>query len=576
MGWWARRSASRLLPLLLAGIAGVTGCSTTPPPPPIVSTPKTSTTTPRPADATTEVVVGVDSVSGGYNPHTLADQSATTNALAALMLPSVFRPAADGSPQLDHSLMLSAEVTSAEPYTVTYNIRREASWSDYAPIAAEDFVYLWQQMRSQPGVTDAAGYRLISDISSRDGGKTVSVTFSKPYPAWRTLFTNLLPAHLLKDAPGGWASALAENFPATGGPFTIRQLDKDGGQILLDRNDRWWDRPAALERIVLRKSDYRGMVAALRSADDQVALLRADSIADTMLHELGNGVQLSTVPQGNLVQLLLRPASPRFVDTRVRGAVAAAIDRDALISVGTGNGPAAQFRADAHVLPPSRPGYQPTLPPGGPPARPDPATVDRLLGAAGYTKTAGAWMRDGRPLTLVIGAPADRPVLVDLANQVQRQLTTAGIDAKVTTPSADQLYQQSLAGPVAGGGSELDSGVDIAVVPEPAGGDPATVLASQFGCPPQATDRGQPLPGNPAGFCDPAIQPTIEAALTGAMPVRDALAAVEPALWRQSVAIPLFQMADVLAVGPEVSGPGVGPPFAGPFANAGAWRRAKH
>jgi ABC-type transport system substrate-binding protein len=574
VAWWARCSAVRLMPLVVAVIAGLTACTSSPPPPPLVQ-PKPTTTTPRPVD-TAELIVGVDGVTGGYNPHTLADQSATTTALANLMLPSVFRPAADGSPQLDRTLMASAEVTSAAPYTVTYTLRREASWSDYAPIAAEDFVYLWQQMRSQPGVVDPAGYRLISDISSRDGGKTVVVTFSKPYPGWRSLFTNLLPAHLLKDAPGGWTSALADNFPATGGPFAIKQLDRDRGEITLERNDRWWDRPAALDRIVLRKADAAGMVAALRSGDDQVAMLRADGTADAMLHQLGSAVQLSTVPRGDLVQLLLRPTSSRLSDARVRGAVAAALDRDALIAAGTGGGPAAGLRADAHVLPPSRPGYAPTIPPGGPPAHPDPATVDRLLTAAGYTKLAGAWMRDGRPLSLVIGAPADRPLLVDEANQVQRQLTAAGIDAKVTTPSSNQLYDFSLAGAAAASGAAPDGGVDIAVVPEPVGGDPATVLASQFGCPPPATDGGQPLPASPAGFCDTALQPTIDAALTGDLPLPDALAAVEPVLWQQSVAIPLFQLTDELAVRSEVTGPSAGPPFTGPFGNAAVWQRARH
>ena len=50
--------------------------------------------------------------------------------------------------------MLSAEVTKAEPYTVTYRLRGDASWSDSAPIAAEDFVYLWEHMRDAPGVVD--------------------------------------------------------------------------------------------------------------------------------------------------------------------------------------------------------------------------------------------------------------------------------------------------------------------------------------------------------------------------------------------------------------------------------------
>ena len=69
------------------------------------------------------------------------------------MLPSVFRPDADGTLQLDPTIATSAEVIDARPFTVSYELNLEASWSDNAPIAAEDFVYLWQQMRGQPGAS---------------------------------------------------------------------------------------------------------------------------------------------------------------------------------------------------------------------------------------------------------------------------------------------------------------------------------------------------------------------------------------------------------------------------------------
>ena len=104
--------------------------------------------------------------------------------------------------QLDGTIATSAEVVATEPFTVSYELNLEASWSDNAPIAAEDFVYLWERMREEPGVADDAGYRLITDVRSRAGGKAVDVVFAHAYPAWQELFAELLPAHLLKDAPG--------------------------------------------------------------------------------------------------------------------------------------------------------------------------------------------------------------------------------------------------------------------------------------------------------------------------------------------------------------------------------------
>ena len=64
-------------------------------------------------------------------------------------------------------------------------IRDLAAWTDNAPIAADDFWYLWRQMVSQPGVVDPAGYDIITGVQSVEGGKPAVVTFSQPYPALR-------------------------------------------------------------------------------------------------------------------------------------------------------------------------------------------------------------------------------------------------------------------------------------------------------------------------------------------------------------------------------------------------------
>jgi ABC-type transport system substrate-binding protein len=510
-----------------------------------------------------EVVVGVDTIEGGYNPHNFADQSAITTALSTLLLPSVFRPGPDGTPRLDRTLMTSAAVTRTEPYTVTYQIRADASWSDAAPIAAEDFVYLREQMTGQPGVVGSAGYRLISDINASDGGKVVEVVFGKPYPGWRTLFDNLLPAHILKDAPGGWGGALQAGFPATAGPFTVKTLDNDRGEVVLERNDRYWAEPAKLDRIVLRRAEQNSLVDALEQGHDQMALVRTDSVGADTIGGLAPTVTTTTVARPSVTTVYLRPAQ-RLTDLPVRQALVAMIDRAQLITVGTGNGPAAQLRADAQVLAPTAPGYQPT--------RPGDVTVNAaqaqtLLTGAGYTRTSAGWARDGRPLELVIGAAEERPADVRIAKDVQRQLAAGGVVAEVAEMSGQELYQRLYAT----GDSDATDDVDIAVSSRPTGGDPATMLATDFGC---VTDATPPEPVNPAGFCDPAIQPTIDAALTGSLSVTDALTSVEPALWRAAVAIPLYQEADVLAVRGELSGVTAGAGFAGPFAGAAFWVRS--
>lgn len=545
----------------VVAILALSACSVTPPPPLVPSTPGMTIV---PKEKVNEIVVGVDDVKGGYNPHTLAGQSTVTTALSSLLLPSTFRTDTDGTPSLDRSLLLSAEVTKAEPYTVTYTIRRDASWSDSAPIAAEDFVFLWQRMREEPGVVNPAGYRLISDIASREGGKVVEVVFERPYPGWRSLFANLLPAHLLKDAPGGWQAALSDSFPATAGPFAVRTLDQPRGEIILERNDRYWEQPTTLDRVVLRRAAHHDIVEALKTGDDQAALIRADAIALKDVEALAADKPLTTavVPRPEVVEVLARPAAPQMADVRVRQAVFGLLNRDELIALGSRNGPSAKLRADAQVLPPSKPGYQPTVQSvATPPAQ--------LLTEAGYTNQNGQWVRDGKQLTLTIAAPAGIEPYVTIASRVQRQLSLSGIAGRVLTTPPNQLFGRDLSG-TATSGAEV---VDIAVVPRVDSGDSSASLASAFGCRTSSGEGGTPIPANLSGFCDQSVQGAIEDALTGRALLADTLARVEPVLWQQAVSMPLFQVADLLVVLPEAQNVTAGAPFAGPLSGAPTWRR---
>nr|WP_042190017.1 ABC transporter family substrate-binding protein [Kibdelosporangium sp. MJ126-NF4]CEL19043.1 extracellular solute-binding protein, family 5 [Kibdelosporangium sp. MJ126-NF4]CTQ95155.1 extracellular solute-binding protein, family 5 [Kibdelosporangium sp. MJ126-NF4] len=555
----------RMAVAVVAALAMLAACSNTPPPPVV------GTVAPRPSAPAAkpgEIVVGVDSIAGGYNPHVLADQSTITTALSTMLLPSAFRTAPDGSPQLDKTLMVSADVTKTEPYTVTYRLRGDASWSDGAPIAAEDFLYLRQQMRDEPGGVDSAGYRLITDIKSEDSGKVVQVTFGSAYPGWRSLFANLLPAHLLKDAPGGWDQVLESGFPATAGPFSIKQLDTPRGEIVLERNERYWEQPAVADRVTLRRADPAGLTDALRTGHDQLVVARTDAGGVAMLQALGDKVALKAAPRPTVVSLFLRPGGD-ITDERVRTALVNLIDRDEVIKVGTGGGPST--RADALVLAPSQAGYAPTGP-----LPHDPAAAQSQLTQAGYSLISGIWVREGRPLAVTLGAPADKEPYLSVAKEVQRQLVAAGVQVTLVTPAADQLMR-------AGG---TNTGPNILVGPRPVGDNPAGTLASIYGCttPPTGTTTGgtgtsesgaKPL-GNVIGLCDQSLQPTIDAAVNGSKSLAEVIGIVEPRLWRQAVAVPLFQSADSVAARAELTAGDLTAPLNAPFASAVRWQRKQN
>jgi ABC-type transport system substrate-binding protein len=603
---WARRALLVVGACLLALLAACTNAPVQQPPPPPPAPPPTTA-------KATEVVVGVDDLGAGFNPHLLADRSPVTQALATLVLPSVFRPDASGAPQLDRTVATSAQVTSTSPFTVSYELNVQASWSSNSPIAAEDFVYLWQQMRTQPGTIDAEGYRHVTDVRSRAGGKAVDVVFDEPYPQWQYLFSGLLPAQILKDAPGSWTGALQGGLPASGGPFRVATVDRARGEVTLVRNDLYWATPATLDQIVLRRLGPQALAEGLRVGDVDVAMPTSGPEVTQALASLGSAITTASAPRATVTDLALRSDYGPLSDVRVRQAVGALLDRE---RIRTAVAPTA-LAADAFGLAPSQPGYAATAPAGAP-ARPDPAAADRLLTEAGYTRGAGgAWTLGNTPLSLVVAAGAERATDVEVAEAVADQLRAAGIEVQVVAPPAADLFTlravaatppsptspttpSSVSGTAApASGPATSTGpsgpstpattpttppsttaapnttvrADILVLPRPVGGPIGPQLASDYGCPDPTPSLPAPPP-LPNGFCSAALQPVLESLAAAAVPDPNLLATAERVLWAQLPALPLFQQVSLLvstAPGAAATGFGAGPLDTGPLTGAQRW-----
>ncbi|HEY0811661.1 MAG TPA: ABC transporter family substrate-binding protein [Pseudonocardia sp.] len=578
------RARMLLVGLLVLCVAACSNEPVTGAPPPVTPTPKAQPTS---------LAVGVGELPPGFNPHLLADRSPVTTALATLVLPAPFRVAADNTRQLDPTIVTSAKVTDSAPFTVSYELNLEASWSDNAPIAAEDFVYLWEQMRGQPGVADGAGYQLITDVRSRAGGKAVDVVFSQPYPAWQELFSGLLPAHLLKDAPGSWIGATAGGLPTSGGPFKVSTVDRARGEIVLARNDAYWDIPTVLDQLVLQRLAPGGIASGLASGDIDVALPEADQAVRTALTGLDPPPHLQQAPQSSVTQLAMRTDGGPLADVRVREAVSKLIDRNALRAAVA---PEA-LPADSLGLAPSQPGYAPTAPAS---VAVDPAGAAGLLTAVGWKRDVvnGRWdTADGRPARIMIAAAAERPQDLRVAQVVATQLKASGVDTFLIAPSATDLFAQPTVPPTPptlrptpapssvsaatptptpapapttpGGGVAAD----LIVAPRAVGGDLGTELASTYGCPP-ATALVPDPPRPPTGFCAPAMQPLFDELMSSA-PRGDTAATVEKILWEQLPVLPLFQPVTLVVsttAADAATSIGPGSLVGGPLTGASRWR----
>ncbi|WP_168209444.1 ABC transporter family substrate-binding protein [Mycobacterium helveticum] len=587
--------------VFLAGLA-LAACTVKPPPAPqSTDTPHNS---PPPPQRVTQIIMGIDSIGAGFNPHLLSDLSPVNAAISALVLPSAFRPVPDtGTPtgsrwEMDPTLLVSAEVTAQSPFTVTYKIRPEAQWTDNAPIAADDFWYLWRQMVSQPGVVDPAGYDMITGVQSLEGGKQAVVTFAQPYPAWRELFSNILPAHIVKDVPGGFTAGLARALPVTGGQFRVENIDPQRDEILIARNDRYWGPPAKPALILFRRAGAPAALAdSMRNGDTQVAQVHGGSAAFAQLSAIPD-VRTARIVTPRVMQLTLRASEPKLADPQVRKAILGLLDVDLLAAVGAGSDNTVTLD-QAQIRSPSDPGYEPTAPPAM-----TTAAALGLLTAAGFDVESNASVsvasstmtptppstgppevvrgrisRDGHQLSLVIGVAANDPTSVAVANTAADQLRNVGIAATVLALDPVTLYRDALD----------DNRVDAVVGWRQAGGNLATLLESRYGCPalqstqiPPPTAPANPparatppgaggpkatapppnpapeagalvqAPSNLTGICDPSIQSNIDAALNGTKSINDVIGAVEPRLWNMSTVLPILQDTTIVAAGPSV------------------------
>jgi ABC-type transport system substrate-binding protein len=605
-------SRLRLLFAQAGALVTVAACTVSPPPAP-QSTDTSQNSAPPPPRAY-QIIMGIDSIGAGFNPHLMSDQSPVNAAVAALVLPSAFRPMPDPSTptgsrwEMDSTLLESATVTNNDPFTVTYKIRPEAQWTDNAPIGADDFWYLWRQMVTQPGVVDPAGYNLITSVQSIDGGKQAVVTFSSQYPAWRELFADILPAHIVKDAPGGFPAGLARAMPVTGGQFRVENIDPQRDEILLARNDRFWAAQALPDHILLRRAGApAALTDSMRNGDTQVAQVHGGAAAFAQLSAIPD-VRTARIMTPRTMQVSLRAAQPKLADVRVRKAILGLLDVDLLAAVGAGSDNTVTL-AQAQVRSPSDPGYVPTAPPA---LAKDAALA--LLSQAGYEidtdgptststpptpestpeSTRGQISRDGVPLSLVIGVAANDPTSVAVANTAADQLRNVGISASVQALDPVVLYADAVP----------NNRVDAVVGWHRAGGDLATELASRYGCTalsgttaPTATTSATPspvtpstgpitpasgpapepgapvqVPNNITGVCDQALQPRIDAALIGHVPIGEVIDIVEPKLWEMSTVLPILQDTTIVAAGPRVENVSLsGAVPVGIVADAGRW-----
>ncbi|QMV85666.1 ABC transporter family substrate-binding protein [Corynebacterium hindlerae] len=328
-----RRSAALALAMMLAG------CSAQPGPAPVQPEDETKgsvTVVPEvPVEKKNrnEIIVGIDPIHNGLNPHLVSDDSAFVQSLARLVLPSAFNDGAMNRDLLESAREIPAIGGAAQ--TVEYRIAPESQWSDGSPITGADFQYLWHNLAHQPGVINRAGYQQIKEITTAEGGKLVTVSFSNKVEDWQSLFTNLLPSHLFSVGTESFDRVLATTVPASAGRYMVRSVDRRRGVIELARNDRFWgERPADVELLTFREiGSVSNIIEMMRNKQLSFAhITPAETTMDALT--LAGGVQTRVVDRDSYLTATFN--SVALPDAADRKAVASLLDVPLLARLAAG------------------------------------------------------------------------------------------------------------------------------------------------------------------------------------------------------------------------------------------------
>jgi peptide/nickel transport system substrate-binding protein len=511
-----------------------------------------------------KITYGADQEPTGFNNNTSSDNGTSVQNVMENVNPTVFKCPPDLKVTLNTELMDSAEQTSANPQTVVYKIKQNAVWSDGVPISANDFIYMYDNMKGEAkgapkgnDVASTTGWDQIKSVTGADGGKTVTVVYDRPFADWKSLYsscggTSFLASHYVKAQPGGWNTGLKKAPTISGGPYKIGNYTK-GQSLTLEKNEKYWGTPAKLDQVVFRfLPESVTQPAALQN--NEVDLIYPQPQLDLVdnVRKIP-GVVSNASPGVQFEHLDFNLKTPGLDDLKVRQAIATGLNQPEMVQRSQG-----QF--DPNTKPLGNRIWLPTQPDKYQDhftqqyGKGDVAAATQMLESAGYAKGPdGIYAKGGRKLSFRFTTTAGNALRESQGQLFQNQMKAIGVDIRINNSPSTDVFGERLPG------GDFDI-ADFAWV----GGPFTSGNTSIYKC-----DGGQ----NYGKFCNPEVDRLLDQANAE---LDEAKAA---ALWNQidqlvtdnMVTMPLFQKDNFIAYRNTYGNIGDNPSQEGIFWNAATW-----
>jgi peptide/nickel transport system substrate-binding protein len=337
--------------------------------------------------------------------------------------------------------------------SITYYLRKNVTWSDGAPVTADDVLYTYQKMRepttNYPYINSL---RFIKEVRVL-GPYAIEFTCERVYADILT-DTDIIPVpkHLYEEEGADFALA-----PVGNGPYRIEEW-VPGQAIVLTVNEHYFRDAPPLESIQLKAyADADEMFDDFADGDLDLIL----DIAPNAAQDLAKNENVSVLSQPGNTYLYVgwNLSNPLLKETKVREALSMAINKQRILdNIYLGMG-----KISSGPLTPSSWGYNAELSPVS-------YDIDRareLLQAQGfrYSNRNRLLDKDGREFSLRLVTNSENPDRVAILRYIAEDIRQIGIRVTTQTLGAsafiDALLQQEFDGFIMGWsvGDKIDPAV---------------------------------------------------------------------------------------------------------------------
>ena len=410
--------------------------------------------------------MALDENLAGFNINTSAASEFVLQEIMNMVWPQAFIVNNKLQPVLNHQFLESATVTGSSPQTVVYKINPKAAWSDGTPITADDFIYNWQAQSGNSAYSDignqpydaasTAGYSQIQSVQGSDpssgaacdpgttanrnvglcpNGRTVTVTFKPAFADWRSLFANIVPAHVARTV--GWNTGFTGPTQVVSGSWFEMQSANDQAVVLV-RNPHYWGTPARLNKLVFQFfSDDAQLVPALQNKEIDIFNPSTVSLNIVQTADQVPNTTTATLPGLQFEHIDFNQTDPYLAKLQVREAIAHGVNRQSIIARTVGQIEKGITPLGSRMLVPTQKGYKGTS------YAYDPSQSVNLLKEAGFKKGSDGYFQPtsgplkGKDLAFTIQSTSGNRIRSQTEVLFQAQMKSIGIKINIQNVDAN-------------------------------------------------------------------------------------------------------------------------------------------